>query len=110
MNKRFAVMYKDRILEKVFNDLIKAGQWAYEEGYDPDKYTVVELLEDGEINHRAIIQVFDFEKGQGNYLFENHYTTNGLFHLPMEQFEEDKKKLKEKYSGDRYLFNAWIEY
>lgn len=108
MDKRFGILYKENFLDKVFNDRIKAGQWACKEGYDKNKYNVVELLEEGEINHRAIIQVYDSKKG--NYLFQNHYTTNGLFHLPMERFESDKRKYEKKYSGDRYLINAWVDY
>lgn len=108
MKNNVAVLYKDMLLDERFEDVIKAGQWAYSQGYSPDDYKTVKLLPDGSINHRAIIQVYDCKKG--DYILENHYTTCGLFHLPMDRYEEDKISLGEKYHCKRYIFNAWIEY
>lgn len=51
------------------------------------------------INHRAIIQVYDFQAGK--YILENHYTTCGTFHLPMDAYETDKKYFKIEYSDSR---------
>lgn len=103
-----AVFYKDRLLDERFDSIIKAGQWAYQQGYSPNDFKAVKLLPDGEINHRSIIQVYDCKKG--DYILENHYTTCGLFHLPMDRYEEDKIIFGNKYSGERYILNAWIEY
>lgn len=93
---------------KRFDDVIKAGQWAISQGYNPEEYKVVNFLPDGSINHRAIIQVYDYKTGK--YVLENHYTTCGKIHLPIEKFKEDKKAIMERFSRERYKVNAWIEY
>ena len=108
MKKNVAILYKGRLLDERFEGVIKAGQWAYGQGFSPDDYKTVELLPDGTINHRAIIQVFNCSTG--HYVLENHYTTCGLFHLPMERYEKDKEYFAKKYSHKKYIFNAWIQY
>ncbi|MCK9471686.1 MAG: hypothetical protein M0Q88_08040 [Bacilli bacterium] len=102
------ILVNGRLLDIVFNDIIEAGQWAYANGYNPGEYKAVQLLPNGEINHRAIIQVYSYKKG--DYILENHYTTDGKFHLPMERYEVDKERFKEEYRGDLYKVDAWIEY
>lgn len=80
--KSVSVLYKGKRLEKRFDDVIKAGQWAISQGYNPEEY----------------------------YVLENHYTTCGKIHLPIEKFKEDKKAIMERFSRERYKVNAWIEY
>jgi|GEM_PF-4919556 len=108
MKTTAGILYEGKLLEKTFEEgVIVAGQWAYSQGYR-DFQTVL-LLENGEINHRAIIQIYDYKRG--DYCLENHYTTCGTFHFPMEKFEEDKAYYTKKYEGDsRYSVSCWIEY
>ncbi len=103
------ILYKGQLLEKQFPEgSIVAGQWAYLQGYAPEDYKVVLLLPDGEINHRAIIQVYDYQAGK--YILENHYTTCGTFHYPMSDYEAHKAYFTGKYAGSRYEVSCWIEY
>lgn len=103
------ILYKGNLLDQIFPEgSIKAGQWAYSQGWSHDDYKTVLLLPNGEINHRAIIQVYDYQAGK--YVLENHYTTCGTFHCKMEDFEVDTQRLKEQYAGKRYEVSAWIEY
>lgn len=103
------ILYKGNLVDQTFPEgCIKAGQWAYSQGWSHDDYKVVLLLPSGEINHRAIIQVYDYQSGK--YVLENHYTTCGTFHCKMENFETDTEKLKKHYSEPRYNVSAWIEY
>lgn len=102
------IIYKGELQDQIFPEgCIKAGQWAYRQGWSHEDYKVVLLLPSGEVNHRAIIQVYDYQVGK--YVLENHYTTCGTFHCKMENFEEDTKRLKAQYAGERYNVSAWIE-
>lgn len=102
------VLLNGELLPNTFPDIIKAGQWAYAQGYSPDNYRIVLLLPNGQINHRAIIQIYDYK--QGRIMLENHYTTCGTFHLPMEQYEQDKKLYETMYKdNDKIKVSAWID-
>lgn len=103
------IIYKGKLLENTFPEgIIKAGQWAYLQSWSHDDYKIVLLLPNGEINHRAIIQIFDYKKG--DYTLENHYTTCGEFHCKMENYESDIKRLNAFYSDERFKVTAWVEY
>ena len=103
------ILYRGELQDQIFPEgSIKAGQWAYTQGWPHEDYRVVLLMPSGEVNHRAIIQVYDFQVGK--YVLENHYTTCGTFHCKMDDFENDKEKFKGKYNDSRYGVSAWIEY
>lgn len=103
------ILYKGELLKRQFSEgSIVAGQWAYSQGYAPDDYKVVLLLANGSINHRSIIQVYDYQTGR--YILENHYTTCGTFHLPISAYEADVKRIKKEYSDSRYDVSCWIDY
>ena len=103
------IVYQGDLLEETFPDgIIKAGQWAHLQGWNDTDYKIVLLLPNGEINHRAIIQIYDSVKGDN--ILENHYTTCVEFQLKMENYENDIIKLKASYSDERYKVTAWVEY
>ncbi len=110
MITKAGILYKGKLLNvPPFENVIKAGRWAHSQGYDPDDYKTVLLLADGSINHRSIIQVYDCRTGR--YVLENHYTTCGTFHLPIEKYEEDKAFFEEKYkNSSRYRICCWKDY
>lgn len=109
MRTTAGVVFKGELLKEVFEEgIIKAGQWAYAQGFDPKDFITVLLLQNGEINHRSIIQVYDYKAGK--YILENHYTTCGTFHWPMDKYEEHKAYFTEKYADKRYKVSCWIEY
>ena len=109
MNLTAGILLNGKLLKKTFPEgIIKAGQWAYSEELNENEYKIVLLMPDGSINHRAIIQVYDYSAGK--IILENHYTTCGTFHFPMAQYEEHKELFKQKYNSDNYNVTAWIEY
>lgn len=109
MHLTAGILLNGELLEKTFPEgIIKAGQWAYSQGYNPNDYKTVLLMPDGTLNHRSIIQVYDCKAGK--IILENHYTTCGTFHLPMERYEEDRKYFTKNYKEPRYRVTAWIEY
>jgi hypothetical protein len=109
MNLTAGIILNGKLLNKTFPEgIIKAGQWAYSQGYNSEEYQVILLMPDGTINHRAIIQVYDYLTGK--IILENHYTTCGTFHFPMEKYEEHKKYFENKYNSKTYKVTAWIEY
>lgn len=109
MNIIAGILLNGKLLEKTFPEgIIKAGQWAYSQGYKPEEYKTVLLMPDGTVNHRAIIQVYDYKIGE--IILENHYTTCEKFHFPMEKYEEHKEYFTNKYNEKNYSVTAWIEY
>jgi hypothetical protein len=110
MIKKAGVIHEGKLLEvPPFENVIEAGRWIHSQGYDPNVYRAVLLLENGDVNHRAIIQVYDCKTGR--YTLENHYTTCGTFHLPMEKYEADKEFYENKFMDSmRYLITCWIDY
>lgn len=102
------IVYKGKLLPEKFPNNIVAGQWAYNQGLNPKDFQIVNLLPNGEINHRAIIQIYDAR--QGRIILENHYTICGTFHFPWSHYEVDKAHYENLYKGNKDVrVSAWID-